>query len=66
MTSAGDHIAKRESPWGRGAPAVFYGLNFGLWLATGIVFGALDLLHLALLPLPILAVYIWRTGRASR
>jgi hypothetical protein len=62
MTINNDHLAKREMRWGRWAPAAFYTLNFVLWLATGIVFGALDLLHLALLPLPILIVYIWRTG----
>lgn len=62
MTSNNDHLAKREMPWGRWAPAVFFALNYVLWLATGIVFGATDLLHLALLPLPILILYIWRTG----
>lgn len=64
MTTNSDHQAKRETSLGRRAPAVFYALNFLLWLATGIVFDAVDLLHLALLPLPLLILYIWRTGQA--
>ena len=61
MTANHEHVSKRELPRGRWAPAVFFACNYALWLATGIVFGALDLLHLALLPLPILIAYIWRS-----
>ena len=55
------HITVRESLWGRWLPALFYALNIALWCLTAIVFEAWDLLYLALLTLPVLALYIWRT-----
>jgi hypothetical protein len=61
MTTNRDHVTKRETPWGLWMPVAFYSLNFALWLATGIAFGAGDLLYLAVAPLPALAAYFWRT-----
>ena len=58
------HVNRRETALGRGIPAAFYLLNVALWLITALAFEAWDLLHLALLPLPWLALYVWRTRRA--
>jgi hypothetical protein len=58
-----EHISKRETPSGRWWPVAFYGLNVVLWIVTGVVFGAWDLLWLAILPLPALALYLYRTRR---
>lgn len=55
------HIAKRESLWGRWTPVVFYSLNVALWFITGVMFEARDLLYLAVLTLPALGLFIWRT-----
>jgi hypothetical protein len=56
-----EHVRKRETPPGRWWPAAFYGVIFILWMVTGIVAGVWDLLWLAILPLPALALYLWRT-----
>ena len=63
-----DHVARRSQPAGRWAPAAFYFLNVALWFATGVVFGARDLLWLVFLTFPALALYLWRTrwSRISR
>ncbi len=55
------HTAARESLWGRWLPAFFYTLNVILWVLTGAIFEAWDLLYLALLTIPALAFYVWRT-----
>jgi hypothetical protein len=58
------HVERRESALGRGIPAAFYLLNIALWLITALAFGVWDLLHLALLTLPWLALYVRQTRRA--
>lgn len=62
------HVAKRERFAGRWAPAAFYVLNVSLWFLTGAVFGAWDLLWLAVWTVPALALYVWQTrwNRISR
>ena len=60
------HVRKRHTPLGRWAPVVFYLVNWCLWLLTGTAAGAWDLLWLASVPLPALALYVWRTRRARR
>jgi hypothetical protein len=55
------HIAIRGSFLGRWAPAAFYALNVALWLLTGIVFEAWDLLYLVFVTLPALALYVRQT-----
>lgn len=62
------HVAKRERPAGRWAPAAFYLLNVVLWFMTGVVFAAWDLLWLVVLTVPALMLYVWRTrwSRISR
>lgn len=51
----------RDSALRRWVPMGFYGINVALWFATGIAAEAWDLLYLVLLPLSVVAVYIWRT-----
>lgn len=55
-------VRKRETPLGRWAPLVFYGVNLGLWSILGLANGAGDLLWLVLWPLPAGILYGWRTG----
>ena len=59
-----DHISKRETLPGRWWPVAFYGVNFVLWLITALAVGAWDLLWLAILPLPALGLYLYRTNRS--
>lgn len=56
-----DHVSKRETTLGRWLPVSFYTVNFALWIVTGILAGAWDLLWLAVLPLPALGLYLRRT-----
>ena len=58
------HIDKRATPLGRWAPVMFYTMNWVLWLITGLWAGAWELLWLAVLPLPVLGLYLWRTRRS--
>jgi hypothetical protein len=58
-----NHISRRETALGRWLPVALYAVNVTLWLITGIVAGAWDRLWLALLPLPALGLYLWRTER---
>jgi hypothetical protein len=44
---------------------IFYAVNWLLWLITGIWTGAWELLWLAVLPLPALGLYLWRTRRGA-
>lgn len=62
-TSQPEHIARRETPAGRWWPVAFYSVNVFLWFITGVVAGAWDLLWLVVLPLPALALYLWRIRR---
>ena len=57
---------KRETRVGQWAPVVFYAVNWSLWLLTGVWAGAWGLLWLAILPLPLLGLYLWRTCRRVR
>ena len=61
-----DHISKRESFPGRWLPAVFYLLNYLLWVlaAQGVLISGL--VWLAVFPLPALGLYLVRTERKSR
>jgi len=52
------HISKRESVWGRWLPVIFYALNVTLWVLTGIIYEAGNLLYLTILTLPALVLYI--------
>lgn len=61
-----DHVYRRQNPMGRWLPAVFYSVNLGIWMLATIVAGAWDLLFLAILPMPALAVYVLRTQRNAR
>ena len=61
-----DHVYRQQTPMGRRVPAVFYSVNFGIWMLTAIVAGAWDLIFLAILPMPALAVYVVRTQRNAR
>jgi hypothetical protein len=58
-----NHIARRETAPGRWWPVAFYSVNVILWFVTGVVAEAWGLLWLAFLPLPALALYLWRTRR---
>ncbi len=60
-----DHVSKRETPLGRWLPFSFYSINFTLWIVTGILARAWDLLWLAVLPLPALILYLLRTRKES-
>jgi hypothetical protein len=59
------HATKRETPLGRWAPVMFYGVHWVLWRITGLWTGAWELLWLAVLPLPALGLYLWRTRRTA-
>ena len=61
-----DHVYRRQTQMGRRLPAVFYSVNLGIWMLTTIVAGAWDLLFLAILPMPALAVYVVRTQWNAR
>ena len=50
-----DHVYRRQTPVGRWLPAVFYSVNFWIWMVTDIVAGAWDLIVLAVLSIPTLA-----------
>jgi hypothetical protein len=45
-------------------PALLYTANVVLWLITGILAGAWDLLWLVVWALPALGIYLWRTQRS--
>jgi len=59
------HVDKRETPLGRWAPVIFYAMNWLLWLIMGLWAGAWALLWLAVLPLPVLGLYLWCTRRSA-
>jgi len=61
-----DHVYLQQTTMGRWLPAVFYSVNLGIWMLTAIVAGAWDLIFLAILPMPALAVYVVRTQRNAR
>ena len=61
-----DHVYRRQTPVGRWLPAVFYSVNFGIWVVTAIVAGAWDLIVLAVLPMPALVVYVVRSQWKAR
>lgn len=61
-----EHVRKRETLLGRWVPVAFYLLNWFLWLLTGIVAGAWELMGLASVPLPALGLYMWHTRRARK
>ena len=61
-----DHVYRRQTPMGRWLPAVFYSVNLSIWMLTAIVTGAWDLIFLAILPMPALAVYVVHTQRDAR
>jgi hypothetical protein len=58
-----DHNFIRQTPLGRWLPVVFYLVNFCLWILIDILSGALNLLFLAILPIPAIVIYIVRTQR---
>jgi len=58
-----NHISKRETPVGRWLPVALYAVNVILWIITALVAGAWDRLWLAILPLPAVGLYLWRTRR---
>ena len=58
------HREKRETALARWLPAGLYAANAGGWAITAAAIGHWQLLPLALLTLPALALYLWRT-RAS-
>ena len=60
-----EHVQKRETALGRRFPALLYTLNLLLWVATAVAAGAWEFLWLAILPLPALILYWWRTGRRA-
>jgi hypothetical protein len=59
-----DHVQRRHTPTGRWMPALLYTANVVLWLITGILAGAWDLLWLVVWALPALGLYLWRTQRS--
>ena len=61
MRASEQHVARRESALGRWLPAALYSMNVSLWVLTCILFQAWDLLHLAILAIPALVLYLWRT-----
>jgi len=61
-----DHIRKRETPLGRWFPLCIYSVNVILWVITGILAGAWNLLWLAVFPLPALGLYLLRTQKEQK
>ena len=57
------HVVRRETLPGRWLPVVFYSVNVTLWILTGVLFEFPDLVWLAILPLPALGLYLFRTRR---
>lgn len=58
-----DHVRKRATPLGRWLPVLLYLGNYVLWIITGILVQAFNLLWLALFPLAALGLYLVRTRR---
>jgi hypothetical protein len=56
-----EHVHKRETFIGRWMPVAFYAVNVILWLDTGIRAGVWELLWLAVVTLPAVGLYLWRT-----
>jgi hypothetical protein len=56
---------RRQSMIGRWGPVAFYGLIVLGWLGEGMRAGADDRLWLAVLTLPVPALYLWRTRRGG-
>ncbi len=56
-----DHATKRVTRSGRWWPVGLYGANLVLSMITVLVAEAWDLLWLALLPVPALGLYLYRT-----
>jgi hypothetical protein len=63
-TNLPEHVQRRHTPIGRWMPALLYTANVVLWLITGILAGAWDLLWLVVWALPALGLYLWRTQRS--
>ena len=59
------HVLRRQTPFGRWMPPILYSVNVVAAMAAAIAVGAADLLYLALLPLPALIAYVWRTGKGQ-
>jgi hypothetical protein len=59
------HVLKRDTPLARWMPVALYAVNFGGAVATAIAVDAMELLHLAVFPLPAAVLYLWRTTRGS-
>ena len=46
-------------------PVVLYGVNIAGAVATAVTVDAVDLLYLAVIPLPALILYLWRTTKVQ-
>ncbi len=58
-----DSAYKRAIPLGRWCPVAFYLGIVGLWCLAGTAGGAGARLMLAVIAIPALALYLWRTGK---
>lgn len=58
-----EHVLKRDTVFGRWMPAILYSVNIGVALATAVAVEAVDLLYLAVFPLPAVILYVWRTTK---
>jgi len=61
-----DHVYLRQTARGRWLPAVFYSVNLAIWLLTAMLAGAWDMIFLAILSIPALAVYVVRAQRNAK
>ena len=56
----------RETAVGRWTPVVLCVVNVAGAVATAVAVDATELLHLAVLPLPAVVLYLWRTREGRR
>ena len=58
-----EHVRKRDTAFGRWLPVALYAVNMAGAITTAVVVDAMELLYLGVLPLPAVALYVWRTSK---
>ena len=59
------HASKRHTRLGVWFPLFLYAVNYVLWLLTGILVGVTGLFWLAIIPLVVPLLYLYRAKRLS-
>ena len=62
-TQTDNHVAKRHQAVARWLPVILYCLNIAGTAATAVAVNTQELLYLIAFPLPMLALYLWRTAK---